>query len=96
MIREIKATLPQPYSNCLIDQGKDSSFDSELYNKIKSSPYDYTQSFCLKQCLQKLIIDVCKCRFTKMASVLEAEICSTSSQVKYTNKRNKFRLSFKT
>jgi hypothetical protein len=90
--REIKATLPQPYSNCKIDQGKDSlydSADSELFNKIKSSPYDYTQSFCLKQCLQKLIIDKCKCRFTIMASVLEAEICSTFKQVKGANKAYK-------
>jgi hypothetical protein len=79
--REIKATLPQPYSSCLIDQGRDSSFDSELFNKIKSSPYDYTQSFCLKQCLQKLIIDNCKCRFTIMASVIEANVCENQTQV---------------
>ena len=76
MRREIKLTLAQPYSECQIDQGKDSEYDSYLFNKIKASPYDYTQSFCLKQCLQQLVIEKCKCRFSIMASVMDADVCS--------------------
>jgi hypothetical protein len=42
MRREIKTILPKPYSDCLIDQGKDTVFDSYFYNLIKKSPFDYS------------------------------------------------------
>jgi len=82
MRREIKTSLAQPYSDCLIDEGKNSVYDSYLFNKIKASPYDYTQSFCLQQCLQELVINKCKCRFTIMTSVMDANVCSNITQVK--------------
>jgi hypothetical protein len=63
--REFKSILPQPYSDCVMDQGKYNYFDtSDLFNKIKSSPYDYTQSFCLQQCMQQFLIEQCTCGFT--------------------------------
>ena len=35
--REIKSILPKPYSSCIVDQGKDTQFDSDLFNKIKNA-----------------------------------------------------------
>jgi hypothetical protein len=63
--REFKSTLPQPFSDCVVDQGKYNFFDtsSDLFNKIKSSPYDYTQSFCLQQCIQQYLNEKCSCGF---------------------------------
>jgi len=78
--REFKTMLPKPYSECLIDQGKDTVHDSYLYNLIKSSPYDYTQKFCFEQCLQKLVIEECKCHYSKYESLFDADWCTTSNQ----------------
>jgi hypothetical protein len=38
--REFKTMLPKPYSECVIDQGKDTVHDSYLFYLIKNSPYD--------------------------------------------------------
>jgi len=80
--RELKSMLPKPYSDCIIDRGKDSEHDSYLYNLIKNSPYDYTQKFCFQQCLQNLLIEKCKCHLSNLESLINADICITSGQVK--------------
>jgi hypothetical protein len=79
--RESKSMLPKPYSDCVIDQGKDTVHDSDLYNLIKNSPYDYTQKFCFQQCLQKLVIEKCNCHLSNLESLINANICVTSGQV---------------
>jgi hypothetical protein len=78
--REFKTMLPKPYSDCLIDQGKDTVHDSYLYNLIKNSPYDYTQYFCIEQCLQQLVIEKCKCYFSAFESLIDSDICTTLNQ----------------
>ena len=72
--------LPQPYSDCIIDKGKDSTFDSFLYNLIKASIYDYTQQFCFQKCLQQLIINTCGCVFSVIASLFNTSVCSTKNE----------------
>ena len=79
MSREFKSTLPRPYSNC--DFERDQSFsnsNSVLFNLIQQSPIEYTQQFCLNQCLQQLILQKCNCVFSFFKSVLNASICSTT------------------
>ena len=56
--REFNSILPKPYSGCEYEpyspkyrQGMD------LYNVILNSRYQFTQSFCFMQCLQKVIIE---------------------------------------
>ena len=66
--REIKSILPKPYSSCIVDQGKDTQFDSDLFNKIKKSRFDYSQKFCLQQCMQRLLNQYCSCGFTPFAN----------------------------
>jgi hypothetical protein len=85
--REFKSTLPQPYSDCVVDQGKYNFFDtsSDLFNKIKSSPYDYTQSFCLQQCMQQYLIEKCSCGFAPFwTKEIFPNVCDNSNQTKCT------------
>ena len=76
--REFKTTLAKPFSNCDLDNGKATKYDSIIYNLIVNSPYDYTQTFCFRQCLQHLFIQNCKCRGPFFYSVFpNAKICVT-------------------
>ena len=61
MSRSFKSNLPQPYSNCLIDNETNSGFHSDLFDLIQNSAYKYTQAFCFWQCTQKAIIQECNC-----------------------------------
>ena len=78
--REFTTIQPKPYSDCIINQGKDTEHDSYLYNLIKNSPYDYTQYFCFEQCLQQLIIEKCKCYFSVFVSLMNSDICTSLNQ----------------
>ena len=78
--REAFKALRQPYSNCLIDMGKQSDFDSDLFVKIRNSSYDYTQQFCFQQCLQQLVYDRCNCVIYKYVAVINANICTMSNE----------------
>ena len=51
--------LPKPYSNCDIDSLFKS--ESELFNLILKSKYQYTQQFCFLQCLQRYLINNYNC-----------------------------------
>jgi hypothetical protein len=79
--REIKSMLPQPYSDCIIDKGKDLTFDSFLYNLIKNSIYDYTQQFCFQQCLQQLIINTCGCVLSVITSLFDTHFCDSLNEI---------------
>ncbi len=74
--REFKTILPKPYSDCLIESyDKTTNFDSELYRLIKNSSFDYTQSFCLEQCLNKLQFEMCGCQTSFFKTVISPKIC---------------------
>jgi hypothetical protein len=80
--REFKSMLPQPYSDCVVDQGKYNYIStSDLFNKIKSSPYDYTQSFCLQQCMQQYLNEKCSCGFTTFSTKeIFPDVCDNLNQ----------------
>jgi hypothetical protein len=81
--REFKTILPKPYSECLIVDSHDKStnFNSDLYQLIKQSPYDYTQNFCLEQCVMKLYYERCGCLSSLYKSVITGFICSTDKEL---------------
>ena len=84
--REFKNILPEPYSSCLIDSyDKSNYFNSDLYQLIKNSPYDYTQNFCLIQCFNKLIVDTCGCLLTSFRSLTNNSFCFTFTQISCAN-----------
>ena len=72
---ELKYKLPEPYSTCNLDNDRP-SFDSYLYNLIANSRYNYTQTFCLIQCFQQLVIEKCNCTVSAFANVMNASVCS--------------------
>ena len=78
--REIKSILPWPYSDCVIDRGKDSVSDTYLFNQIKNSPYDYTQQFCIQQCMQQLLNERCNCGFAPFATILFPKACIATNE----------------
>ena len=48
--RSFKSNLPRPFSNCDIDNVSPGDFDSELYNFLLTSQYQYSQQLCYTQC----------------------------------------------
>jgi hypothetical protein len=61
MQRRFTSKLPQPYSDCEIDNSNPGHFDSPFYNLILKSPYQYKQEFCFIQCIQQKSIQFCNC-----------------------------------
>jgi hypothetical protein len=59
--RRFNSKLPKPYSNCEIDNANPGEIDSQYYNLVKQSPYQYNQQLCMMQCLQKKMIQFCNC-----------------------------------
>ena len=70
--RKFTTKLPKPYSNCDIDNKNPGYIDSEYYNLIKNSPYQYNQELCVLQCLQKTMIETCNCTFSIFLSLYNA------------------------
>ena len=58
--RKIKQKYPSPYSDC-IDLN---TYKSDLFDYIKKSNKSYRRKDCIELCIQKKIIDECKCYFT--------------------------------
>jgi hypothetical protein len=69
---------PSPYSEC-IDLA---SYSSDLYNYIKNAgKYSYRQQDCFELCLQKNVINACKCFLIFIANLSTTfEPCLTQSQ----------------
>jgi len=61
MQRRFTSKLPQPYSDCEIDNTNPGHFDSPYFNLILNSPYQYSQEFCFIQCIQQKSIQLCNC-----------------------------------
>ena len=66
--REFKSMLPKPYSNCEVEPNS-SKFNSDLYNLIDQSDYDYTQQLCFSQCLQRKFIEKYNCSLHYLLSL---------------------------
>jgi hypothetical protein len=63
---------PYPYSEC-IDL---SEFESELYNFFKKTNKTYRQRDCFDLCLQKIVIEKCKCYYLDYPKLIDsAEPC---------------------
>ena len=83
--REYKTMLPKPYSDCSIDSDdKSTNSNSYLYQLIKNSIYDYTQQFCIEQCLMKLDIEMCGCQPSFFKTVINANICFSDYDINCT------------
>jgi len=61
VLRQYSYNTPYPYSSC-IDM---STFDSMYFRKTIESYKKYGQAYCFRLCIQKLIIDNCKCYHPK-------------------------------
>ena len=72
--REFRTSLPKPYSLCDLEP-QNPYFNSDLYNLITKSKYDYTQSFCVQQCFQNLAIQKCNCTFSLIVSLYDSLAC---------------------
>jgi amiloride-sensitive sodium channel subunit beta len=59
--REFSSKLPKPYSDCDIDNSNPGNIDSYYYNLISQSPYQYSQEFCVVQCMQQQAIKLWNC-----------------------------------
>ena len=77
--RRFSSKLPKPYSNCDIDNKNPDQIDSEYFNIIKNSPYQYEQELCVDVCMQKRMIDVCNCTFSIFLSLYNAS-CKNFAQ----------------
>ena len=63
--RTFTEKYPSPYSDCIdLD-----SFKSDLYDYIIKSNKTYRQQDCFELCIQKSIIDKCKCYYTRYDSL---------------------------
>ena len=80
--RVFKSSLPKPYSDCDIDDVTSSStIYSDLYTLIVKSPVEYTQKYCLIQCLQKLAFDKCNCTYSFFGSVIKGNVCTSNDEL---------------
>ena len=77
--RQFEYFLPKPYSNC-DDLNKHRS-QSSLYKLIAQSKYDYSQKFCLQQCLQELVYKECNCMDSRFALLRNVSVCSKAIEL---------------
>jgi hypothetical protein len=68
--RSFKSNLPQPYSNCIIDNETNAEFHSELFDLIQNSEYRYKQELCFWQCIQRTLLLECNCTDPTIISIL--------------------------
>ena len=88
--RENKFIMKAPYSECVLDNDLYTHQNSFIYEAILNSGYTYSQQFCLSQCAQKLIIDMCGCYIPFLSSVFNGSKCNTDAsftcaQINYSN-----------
>jgi hypothetical protein len=74
--RYFKSTLPQPYSNCQIDNDLPiTDFNSDLYKLISHSEFEYSQTMCFLQCYQLYAHKQCSCLDSTIYSFLNYRKC---------------------
>ena len=76
--RTIINKAPQPYSDCIDIK---TSYNSILYNHIINSNKDYRQTDCFDLCLQKNIIESCKCYYLEYPKINNSAPCLNTSQL---------------
>lgn len=65
LIKTIKISMPQPYSDC-----QDlNSFSSDLFDRIKASNTAYRQSTCIEICLHEVMMKDCSCFFEWLPNI---------------------------
>ena len=79
MKRRISSKLPNPYSECDIDNVEPRNFDSPYYNLILNSPYQYNQEMCVTQCMQQKVIEECNCSLPMFVDLYKRS-CQMDSQ----------------
>jgi hypothetical protein len=67
--------LPQPYSECQLPRG--ATYESDLYNLIVDSGFEYTQLDCDSQCFQKYLIKTCNCSSTYLSLIYNVSVCTS-------------------
>ena len=78
--RSFKFLLAKPYSRCDIDD-EHRDFNSNLYETIYRSQYEYTQELCFVTCYQFELIKVCNCSDPWFINfVKEKDVCETNEQ----------------
>jgi len=70
---------PKPFSDC-IELDKIDSFDSDLYRYIFKSNKTYRQNDCFELCLQKNVIETCKCYVSSFDKLNGNIPCSNDEQ----------------
>lgn len=81
--KEIRKSLPQPYSSC---QDAD-QINTEISKKMKAKGILYRQTICSELCLQEMIIKECHC-FSQMYINIEDTVktCGTSQSLECVNR----------
>jgi len=75
--REFITTLPKPYSNCEIDsESPKVRADSDLYNLLGQTDYEYSQHLCFSQCLQMYAIKNYNCTLGYLISFYNVTQCN--------------------
>jgi hypothetical protein len=77
--------LEKPYSDCVLPNDHRKNFDSDLYELIYHSDYQYQRHLCKIQCIQKISIEMCNCTIPTLLSLFEnSSICKTDLELKCT------------
>ena len=80
--RKFESFLQRPYSDCVLANDEKKNFDSNLYELIFHSNYQYHLHLCKLQCLQKLLIKDCNCTDPNLLSLFSnTSICKTDAQL---------------
>ena len=82
--RKFSSKIPKPYSQCDIENDLPGHFDSVYYNLILNSSYQYSQEFCIVQCLQQNALQKCNCTFPFFLALLEKP-CQNKDQLNCVN-----------
>ena len=77
----ISRQLPEPYSNCLIDNENPKNYDSVLYKMFQDSNTQYSQQICIDACIQIYFIESCNCTSNAFFSFFNVKNCNTDSQI---------------
>ena len=77
--RTFYKSQPYPYSICDGNTNDKNSFDSEYFKLVHEKTKGYTQTLCVYQCYQKLIIDRCNCHIDFYPILYSTNSCSLIS-----------------
>ena len=76
--------LEKPYSDCVLPNDHKKNFNSDLYDLIFQSNYQYQRHLCKIQCIQKISIEMCNCTIPTLLSLFNSSICKTDFELKCT------------